>query len=71
MFGFNSPASPSVEEGEAVVLKLDNKQRNLIAKAFGYKARGAKSSSQSRAGKKTVKFSRREKKELREALKLK
>ncbi len=70
MFGFNSPVSPNVEEGGEVVLKLDNKQRNLIAKAFGYKGRSAKSSA-SIGGKKKVKFSRREKKELREALKLK
>ena len=70
MFGFKSAASPRGEEGEEVVLKLDNKQRKLIAKAFGYRDKGAKSSA-SRGGKKKVKFSRREKKELREALKLK
>ena len=70
MFGFKSPASPRGEEGEEVVLKLDNKQRKLIAKAFGYRDKGAKSSA-SRGGKKKVKFSRREKKELKEALNLK
>ena len=67
MFGF---ASPRGEEGEGVVLKLDNKQRKLIAKAFGYGDRGAKSSV-SKGGKKKIKFSRSEKKELIKALKLK
>ena len=67
MFGF---ASPRGEEGEGVVLKLDNKQRKLIAKAFGYGDKGAKSSA-SRGGKKKIKFSRSEKKELIKALKLK
>ena len=67
MFGFSSPRG---EEGEEVVLKLDNKQRKLIAKAFGYGDKGAKSSA-SRGGKKKIKFSRSEKKELIKALKLK
>ena len=67
MFGF---ASPRGEEGEEVVLKLDNKQRKLIAKAFGYRDKGAKSSA-SRGGKKKIKFSKSEKRELIKALKLK
>jgi hypothetical protein len=70
MFGFKSPASPRGEEGGEVVLKLDNKQRKLIAKAFGYRDIGSKSSA-SRGGKKKVKFSKSEKKELIKALKLK
>jgi len=70
MFGFKSPASPKGEEGGEVVLKLDNKQRKLIAKAFGYRDKGAKSSA-SRGGKKKIRFSRSEKKELIKALKLK
>ena len=70
MFGFKSPASPRGEEGGEVVLKLDNKQRKLIAKAFGYRDKGAKSSA-SRGGKKKIKFSKSEKRELIKALKLK
>ena len=70
MFGFKSAASPRGEEGEEVVLKLDNKQRKLIAKAFGYRDKGAKSSA-SRGGKKKIKFSKSEKRELIKALKLK
>ena len=70
MFGFKSPASAKGEEGGEVVLKLDNKQRKLIAKAFGYRDKGAKSSA-SRGGKKKIRFSRSEKKELIKALKLK
>ena len=70
MFGFKSPASPRGEEGGEVVLKLDNKQRKLIAKAFGFRDKGAKSSA-SRGGKKKIKFSKSEKRELIKALKLK
>ena len=70
MFGFKSPASPRGEDGGEVVLKLDNKQRKLIAKAFGYRDKGAKSSA-SRGGKKKIRFSKSEKKELIKALKLK
>ena len=70
MFGFKSPASAKGKEGGEVVLKLDNKQRKLIAKAFGYRDKGAKSSA-SRGGKKKIKFSKSEKRELIKALKLK
>ena len=70
MFGFKSPGSAKGEEGGEVVLKLDNKQRNLIAKAFGYRDKGAKSPV-SMGGKRKIKFSKSEKRELIKALKLK
>jgi len=70
MFGFKTN-DLKVGVGN-VELKLDERQKKLVAKAFGYRSyRKSKDGKSLNDAKKRVRFTRSEKKELKKALKLK